>query len=173
MSRKLKDQSLLSTPSSRIPPGPPSVRSSVRANHEEETATQISACDLNENTESLLDIPEKMNNVEERLNELRLKLTQVDADLTNEEKFLGKSGGEATSSAKIQQLSRNKSILVLHIAELRAEKRALELQLKNEPKQEENYEQDDIEYPTLIEKFIDDQEIIEFISRLVKNLFSF
>ena len=59
---------------------------------------------------------------------------------------------------------RNKSILVLHIAELRTEK------LKLESSFEMNVADDLIDYPALVEKFIDDQRVLDLIPKLVHSL---
>jgi hypothetical protein len=163
LNRKLRDLSVASISVGRVSVGPPSVRSFIRVNQEEDNATQMS---FNENENNDICIPDRIKHIEERLTALRLKLSQVDSDLAKEEHLLG-SSGDATSSPATQQLSRNKSILVLHVAELRAEKRVLEYQLKGDFKEVIVDDSDLIDYPALIDKFIDNKEILEFISKLV------
>lgn len=70
------------------------------------------------------------------------------------------------SLPKIQQLTRDKSVLVLHIAELRTEKRNLEISQRDDSK--EAIVNDDIDYSALIEKYIDDQEILDLIPKIVQ-----
>jgi hypothetical protein len=58
----------------------------VRANYDEATATQLSACDVHEadNTD-LTQEPERIKQIDDRQTELRLKLSHVEDDIKKEE----------------------------------------------------------------------------------------
>lgn len=83
----------------------------------------------------------------------------VEVELANAEG--GKTGN--SKPVLIQDLQRKKSILVLHIAELRTELGNVKLSSAGS-----GYEQvDGIDYSSLVEKFIDDKEILDLIPKVV------
>ncbi|KAI8906690.1 P-loop containing nucleoside triphosphate hydrolase protein [Gorgonomyces haynaldii] len=92
----------------------------------------------------------RLTKVEDRLAQLHQQMDETEAKL---------SDPEALDQEQIQRLNREKSVLVLHVAELVTEKHQLLSIL-------ETGNQTDVDYQSLIEKYIDDKELLDLIPRI-------
>ncbi|KAL2916566.1 hypothetical protein HK105_203999 [Polyrhizophydium stewartii] len=113
--------------------------------------------------------------ITKRLREIRTKVDETEARIRDAESSLESAQGDERDqiTSEIEQLRRNKTVLLRHVVELRTEKRKAEAGLPPESIAEPDAALlplsgagDEADYDSLVELFADDPQTIELIPRL-------
>nr|KAJ3422819.1 hypothetical protein HK105_006191 [Polyrhizophydium stewartii] len=120
---------------------------------------------------------EAYHRITKRLREIRTKVDETEARIRDAESSLESAQGDERDqiTSEIEQLRRNKTVLLRHVVELRTEKRKAEAGLPPESIAEPDAALlplsgagDEADYDSLVELFADDPQTIELIPRLIE-----